>query len=277
MAQSEAVHKANEVKVVAERIYHALLRAHRRIYRAAVRSQGDIGTGHPSARDEAETSLGQRLYTDSYRDLVVLGFWYDGVKHPKYVCSTSGVNIVRAVRKVAARTLELGNSWRAKDRSGVYHDFLREARKIEPDLQEIDLESRELVDRHKLDMLRMQRSLGVAFEVTEAEARMASYLMRHDVNAVVHLYCTDSPCGYCSRTLAALAPHREKAIQRLRSFQPKGALLKAPEPEIPGLRWRVGWVCFGQLYQANNPDKATDRRALDEAVRLGGIEGYTQV
>jgi hypothetical protein len=271
MAQSEAVDKAKEVKVVVERIHAALLRAHRRIYRAAVRRLPDIGTGHPTARDEAETSLGQRLHTDSYRDLVVLGFWYHGLKTPKYVCSTSGMNIARAVRKVAARTLDLANNWRAKDRAGVYHEFLREAKKLEPDLQEIDVESRELTDRHALDMLRMRRTLGVAFEPTEAEARMASYLMRHDVSTVVHLYGTDSPCGRCARTLAALAPHRDKALERLRTYRP------GDRSGVPGLRWRIGWVCYGQLYHANNPDKATDLRALDEAVRLGGIEGYTQV
>jgi hypothetical protein len=277
MAPSETVRKAKEVQIVAERIRHALLRAHRRIYRAAVRRQPDIGAGHPTARGAAETSLGQRLYTDSYRDLVVLGFWYGGLKHPKYVCSTSGMNIVRAVRKVAARTPEPASNWRAKGRSGVYHAFLSEARKLEPDLQEIDPESRELVARHQLDMLRMRRTLGVAFAVTEAEARMASYLMRHDVNEVVHLYGTDSPCASCSRTFAALAPHRDRALRRLRSFQPDGALLKAPGPEIPGLRWRIGWVCYGKPYQATDPARATDLRALDGAVRLGGIEGYSCV
>src|SRR5262249_54572963 len=157
--------------------------------------QHDIGTGNPRAADEAETSLGQRLYTDSYRDLVVLGFWYEGLKSPKYVCSTSGMNIIRAVRKVANRTMELANSWRAKDRFGIYQEFLREARRIEMDVQEIDRESRRLVDRHDLDMLRMRRTLGIAFHVSEAEARMASYLMRHDVAATVHVYGTDSPCG----------------------------------------------------------------------------------
>jgi hypothetical protein len=277
MAQSEAVRQAQEVQGVAERIRHALLRAHRRIYRAAVRRRPGLGTGHPTARDEAETSLGQRLYTDSYRDLVVLGFWYDGLKSPKYVCSTSGISIIRAVRKVAGRTLELANNWRAKGRSGVYHDFLREARKLAPDLQELDPESGALVDRHELDMLRMRQTLGVAFAVTEAEARMASHLMRHDVNEVVHLYGTASPCGGCSRTYAVLAPHRDRVLQQLPSFQPNGAPQKAPGPEIAGLRWRVGWVCYGRPYQATTPAKATDLRALDEAVRLGSIEGHSCV
>ncbi len=271
MAQSDAVNKAKEVKIVVERIYHALLRAHRRLYRAAVRRQHDIGTGHPRARDEAETSLGQRMYTDSYRDLVVLGFWHQDLKTPKYVCSTSGMNIVRAVRKVGSRTLELANNWRAKDRSGVYQEFLREAKKIEPDVQEIESESRVLTDRHTLDMRRMERSLGVAFQVTEAEARMASYLMRHDVTEVVHLYCTDSPCSDCSRTYAGLGPSRDKALQRMRTFRP------ADKSGIPGLRWRIGWVCYGGLYRPSNPAKVTDLRVLDEAVRLGSIQGYAEV
>ncbi len=275
MAQADATNKAKEVKVVAERVYHALLRAHRRIYRAAVRSQHDIGSGHPRAEDEAETSLGQRLYTDSYRDLVVLGFWHSGMKSVKYVCSTSGMNIARAVRKVGARTLELANSWRAKDRSGVYLEFLREAKRLEPDLQEIEPESRQLTDRHELDMLRMRRTLGVAFQVTEAEARMASYLMRHDVSEVVHVYGTDSPCGYCSRTYAALAAHVEEAVLRVRGRPAKGP--GAPVPGIAGFRWRIGWIHYGQVYEAVNPEKATDLRALDAAVKAGSILGHALV
>ncbi|MCC6419415.1 MAG: hypothetical protein IT429_14360 [Gemmataceae bacterium] len=273
MAQPDAAEKVKEVKVVAERIRNALLRAHRTIYRAAVRRQHDIGTGNPRAADEAETSLGQRLYTDSYRDLVVLGFWYEGLKSPKYVCSTSGTNVVRAVRSVARRTLELANSWRAKDRSGVYHDFLREARRIEPEVQEVERETRRLVGRHELDMLRLRRTLGVAFQVSEAEARMASYLMRHDVAAAVHVYGTDSPCGYCSRTYAALGPAQEKVRQRhaaVKAGQPDAGRFEGP----PGLRWRIGWVYYGELYHAGSPEKITDLRALDGAVRAGSIAGH---
>jgi hypothetical protein len=273
--------KAREVKVVVERIRAALLRAHRTIFRATVRRQHDIGTGNPSARDERETSLSQRLYTDSYRDLVVLGFWYDGLKGPKYVCSTSGMNIVRAVRKVADRALELANSWRSKDRAGVYHQFLREARRLEPDLQEIERDSRKLVNRHELDMLRMQRTLGVAFHTSEAEARLASYLMRHDVAATVHLYGTDSPCGFCSRTFAALGPALERASQRLRRPPPGGpgggVAEKTAAVVIPGLRWRVGWIYYGQAYQAENTDKTTDLDALDAAVKAGSIQGHARL
>jgi hypothetical protein len=288
MAQSDAEDRAKEVKAVAERIHDALLRAHRTVYRAAVRSRNDIGTGHPTAADEGETSLGQRLHTDSYRDLVVLGFWYAGQKSPKYVCSTSGMNIVRAVRKAANRTLELANSWRSKDRAGVYHEFLREARRLEPDLREIDPESRRPTNRHEIDMLRLERTVGVAFHVTEAEARMASYLMRHDVAEVVHVYGTDSPCGYCSRTYAVLAAEIEKAARRRRGVHvrhdsgaewPKGAGDRppAPPPVIAGLRWRIGWIFYGQLYEAANPEKATDLRALDAAVANGTIAGHRRV
>src|SRR5262249_25413073 len=131
MATTEAEGKAKEVKATVERIYQTLLRAHRRIYRAVVRGQPHIRSRHPRARDAAETALGQKMHTDSDRDLVVLGFWYNGLKSPKYVCSNSGMNIVRAVRKVANRALTVGNSWRTKDRTGVYQDFLVEARKIE--------------------------------------------------------------------------------------------------------------------------------------------------
>jgi hypothetical protein len=266
MARSEVADKAKQVKVVVDRIYHALLRAHRRLYRTVVRSQHDIGSGRPSAADEGETSLGVRMYTDSYRDLVVLGFWHDGMKGPKYVCSTSGANIVRAVRRVAPRAVELANSWRSKDRAGVYQEFLREARKIEPDVQEIDMESRELTDRHALDMLRMRRTLGTAFHVTEAEARMASYLMRHDVSEVVHVYGTDSPCGFCSRTYAELAPATAR-LTRQRGPAGKGQL-------PAGFRWRIGWIFYGQLYEAANPEKATDLRALEAAIKAGSIAGH---
>jgi hypothetical protein len=271
--------KALEVKAVVERIHAALLRAHRTIYRAVVRSQPDIGTGHPRADDERETSLGQRLYTDSYRDLVVLGFWHDGMKSPKYVCSTSGMNIVRAVRKVADRALEVGNSWRSKDRAGVYHEFLREARRLEPDLKEFDRESRQLVNRHELDKLRLERTLGVAFQTSEAEARMASYLMRHDVAATVHVYGTDSPCGYCSRTYNDLGPALQRAAQRLQrapaaAGPAQGAAGPPPARTIPGLRWRFGWIFYGQAYEADNIQKATDLRALDAAVRSGSIAGH---
>jgi hypothetical protein len=276
MAQPEVADKAKEVKLVADRIHNALLRAHRTLYRAAVRRQHDIGTGNPRATDEAETSLGQRLYTDSYRELVVLGFWYEGLKSPKYVCSTSGMNIIRAVRKVSRRTLDLANSWRAKDRLGVYQEFLREARRIEMDVQEIDRESRQLVDRHELDMLRLRRTLGVAFQVSEAEARMASYLMRHDVTATVHVYATDSPCGFCARTYAALGPALDKLKQRQAAVKDNRPDRKAGEG-TPGLRWRIGWVYYGQLYHAGNPEKTTDLRALDEAVRAGSIAGHAHL
>jgi hypothetical protein len=283
MARAGPEDKAQEVKAVVGRIHAALLRAHRTLFRSAVRRQHDIGTGHPSARDERESSLGQQLHTDSYRDLVVIGFWYEGLKSPKYVCSTSGMNIVRAVRKVADRALELANSWRSKDRAGVYHQFLREARRLEPDLQEIDRDSRRLVNRHELDMLRMQRALGVAFHTSEAEARMASYLMRHDVDAVVHLYGTDSPCGYCSRTFADLAPALERVGQRLQRVQaakpavPGLPALKPPPPVVPGLRWRVGWIFYGQAYEAENVEKATDLGALDKAVKAGSIQGHARL
>ncbi|MCI0464062.1 MAG: hypothetical protein L0Z62_44575 [Gemmataceae bacterium] len=272
----ETEDKAKQVKSVVDRIYHALLRAHRRLYRTIVRSQHDIGSGRPSAADEAETSLGVRMYTDSYRDLVVLGFWYEGQKGPKYVCSTSGMNMVRAVRKVGPRAMELANSWRAKDRAGVYQDFLREARKIELDVQEIESESRRLVDRHELDMLRLRRQLGVAFQVSEAEARMASYLMRHDVAATVHVYATDSPCGFCGRTYAALGPALEKLKQRQAAVKDNRPERKAGEG-TPGLRWRIGWVYYGQLYHAGNPEKTTDLSALDAAVRAGSIAGHAQL
>jgi hypothetical protein len=272
--------KALEVKAVVERIHAALLRAHRTIYRAVVRSQPDIGTGHPRAGDEHETSLGQRLYTDSYRDLVVLGFWHDGMKSPKYVCSTSGMNIVRAVRKVADRALEVGNSWRSKDRAGVYHQFLREARRLEPDVQEVDRESRQAVNRHELDMLNLRRRLGLAFATSEAEARMASYLMRHDADATVHLYGTDSPCGPCSRTFAGLAPALEKLGQRLqRAYAGKPVVpglpvVKPPPLVVPGLSWRIGWIFYGQPYEVANAEKTTDLKALDAAVRAGSIQGH---
>lgn len=256
--------KAVEVKATAERIRDALLRAHRRIFRTAVRSQHDIGSGHPRADDERETSLGQRLYTDSYRDLVVLGLWYDGLKSPKYFCSTSGTNIVRAVRKVGARALQLANSWRSKDRAGVYQEFLREAKKLEPDVQELDPDSRKLTDTHERDMLRMRRALGTAFHVSEAEARAASYLMRHDVDQVVHVYGTDSPCGFCCRTYAELAGAKKKAEERRRGG-------------LPGLRWRFGWVFYGSLYEAGNPEKTTDLRVLDAAVRSGALLGHARV
>lgn len=269
MARSEAADKAVEVKEVTERIHKALLRAHRRIFRTAVRAQHDIGTGHPRADDERETSLGQRLYTDSYRDLVVLGFWHAAMKSPKYVCSTSGANIVRAVRKVAPRAVELANSWRSKDRAGVYQEFLREARKLERDVQELDPESRQMTDRHERDMLRMRRTLGTAFHVSEAEARMASYLMRHDVSEIVHVYGTDSPCGFCSRTYAELAP---AAARLTRRGGPAG------KNQMPaGFRWRIGWIFYGRLYDAVNPEKATDLRVLEAAVKAGSIAGFDQV
>ena len=279
MALSGPAEKALEIKTVVERIHATLLRAHRTVYRSAVRRQHDIGTGHPRADDERETALGQRLYTDSYRDLVVLGFWHDAMKGPKYVCSTSGMNIVRAVRKVADRALELANSWRSKDRAGVYHQFLREARRLEPDLQEIDRESRQKVNRHELDMLRLQRTLGVAFHTSEAEARMASYLMRHDVTATVHVYGTDSPCGFCSRTYAALGPAMHNAAQRMRRALAEPGLAqrtagKISALSVAGLRWRIGWIYYGQAYAADNPEKATDLRALDAAVKAGSIEGH---
>src|SRR5262249_36931940 len=188
-------------------------------------------------------------------------------KSPKYVCSTSGMNIARAVRKVAGRSLELANSWRAKGQSGVYHDFLREARRLEPDLQEIDRESRRLVSRHENDMQRLRRTLGYAFHVTEAEARFASYLMRHDIAGVVHVYGTDSPCGPCSRTFAHFGPALQKARERLLSLQagakdrPAGSVPLG----LPGLRWRVGWLFYGQRYEVESAAKSTDLRALDQA------------
>jgi hypothetical protein len=280
MGQPGTADRAKEVRAVVERIRAALLRAHRTLYRSAVRRQHDIGTGHPRADDERETSLGQRLYTDSYRDLVVLGFWSESFKGAKYVCSTSGMNIVRAVRKVAARALELANSWRSKGRSGIYHEFLREARRLEPDLQELDRDTRRLVDRHEADMVRLRRTLGDAFHVSEAEARLASYLMRHDLAGVVHVYGTDSPCGYCSRTYANLGPALQRAIQRLQALQARaqdGVKVKEaarPVPGIPGLRWRVGWIFYGQLYEAENPEKTTDLRALDAAVKAESIQGH---
>ena len=280
MGRSGPEDKAQEVKIVVERIHTALLRAHRTIYRAAVRRLNDIGSGHPSARDERETTLGKRLFTDSSRDLVVLGFWYEGLRSPKYVCSTSGMNIVRAVRKVANRSQELANSWRSKDRAGIYHDFLREARRIEPDVQEIERETRKLTNRHELDMLRLERILGMAFRVTEAEARLVSYLMRHDVSATVHVYATDSPCCHCSQAFAALGPALEKARQRLRgvstgSSAPSGLANKLPAPRLPGLDWRIGWIYYGQVYTPDNLERASDPRVLDAAVRVGSIEGHS--
>ncbi len=282
MGRSGPEDKAREVKVVVERIHAALLRAHRTIYRSAVRRLNDIGSGHPSAKDERETVLGKRLFTDSSRDLVVLGFWYEGLHGPKYVCSTSGMNIIRAVRKVANRAQELANSWRSKDRAGIYHDFLREARRIEPDVQEIERETRKLTNRHELDMLRLERMVGVAFKDTEAEARMASYLMRHDVTATVHLYATDSPCCHCSRTFAALGPAVDKARERLRGVpanKPAIAGLpdKLPIPGLPGLGWRIGWIFYGQAYEPENTDRATDFKVLDSAVKAGSIEGHARL
>ncbi len=276
MAQPEVADKAKEVKLIAERIHDALLRAHRTLYRAAVRSQNDIGTGHPRAADEADTSLGQRLHTDSSRDLVVLGFWYEGLNSPKYVCSTSGMNIVHAIHEVAGRTREVANSWRAKDRFGIYQDFRRQARRLQPDVQEIETESRRLVDRHELDMLRLRRQIGVAFQVSEAEARLASYLMRHDVDKVVHVYGTDSPCGYCGRTYAALGPALERVRQR--QAAPKGGQADGKSTGgLPGLRWRFGWIYYGQLYHVRNPERATDLSTLDAAVRAGSIAGHAQL
>lgn len=281
MGQPGPEDKAKEVKTVVERIHAGLLRAHRTIYRAAVRRQNDIGSGHPSARDERETALGKRLFTDSSRDLVVIGFWYEGLRSPKYVCSSSGMNIVRAVRKVANRSRELANSWRSKDRAGIYHTFLREARRIEPDVQEIERETRKLTNRHELDMLRLERTLGVAFRVTEAEARLASYLMRHDVRATVHFYATDSPCCHCSRTFAALGPAQEKLRQRVRGVLTTnpglpGSVDKLPMPILPGLDWRIGWIYYGQVYATDNPTGTTDLKALDAAVKAGSIQGHAQ-
>src|SRR5207253_3046493 len=114
MARSDARDKAKEVKRTVERIYQSLLRAHRRIFRCAMRSQNDIGSGRPSEQDEKATSLARETYTTTYRDLVVLGFWSDALGGPKFVCSEGGVNIIRAVRAVADGVLRVGNSWRAK-------------------------------------------------------------------------------------------------------------------------------------------------------------------
>ncbi|MCI0640684.1 MAG: hypothetical protein L0Y72_04405 [Gemmataceae bacterium] len=277
MPRSDEESKAKEVKVKVERIYLALVRAHRRIYRAVVRGQHDIGSGHPSAQDERETSLGQRLYTDSYRDLVVLGFWYRDLNSPKYVCSEGAMNIIRALRRVAARALTLGNSLRTKDRFGIYHDFLAMAKKIEPDVAEIEPDSGQLMDRHALDMARMRRTLGVAFQATEAEARMASYLMRHSVAQTVHAYCTDSPCGHCCRTYAELAPRLAKAAERRGNAEANPVAHPRGAPSVQGFGWKIGWLFYGQPYEAAAADKTADFPALDAAVRDGSIEGYAQI
>ncbi|MCI0379998.1 MAG: hypothetical protein L0215_20645 [Gemmataceae bacterium] len=277
MPRSDAESKAKEVKVKVERIYLALVRAHRRIYRTVVRGQHDIGSGRPSAQDERETSLGQRLYTDSYRDLVVLGFWYSGLNTPKYVCSEGAMNIIRAVRTVADRALTVANSWRTKDRRGVYHDFLDLAKKIEPEVCEVEPESGQAMDRHAMDMARMRQTLGVAFQATEAEARMASYLMRHNVAQTVHAYCTDSPCGYCCRTYAALAPHLAKADERRGNAEANPVAHPRGAPSLQGFGWKFGWLFYGQPYQAAAAEKTADFRALDAAVQAGSIEGYAQL
>jgi hypothetical protein len=101
-----------------------------------------------------------------------------------------------------------------------------------------------------------------AFDAGEAEASMASYLMRQRVAGTVHLYGRWSPCGRCCRALHWLSYLYGAPGRRAGGAPPDN------------LRWQIGWVFYGKNYRATNDEKVPDFRSLQSAVALGGIAGF---
>jgi hypothetical protein len=189
------------------------------------------------------------------------------------------MNIARAVRKVAYQVMKRANSWQAKESGGIFDEFLRDVRLLLPDVLRIDPESdtREPSNQHALDMRKMARALGISFGSTEAEARMASFLMQQGCEEVVDVYCTDSPCGPCSRTFAALEPAKAKIRERMMSIYKNPVAHPGMNSDgrlMPGFGWQIGWLFYGSKYVVENKEKCTDMQALYDAVEEGSIEGH---
>jgi hypothetical protein len=275
--------KALEVQENVERIYKSLRRANQTLFRAVVRSQRDIGSGHPTDADEKQTDLaGGFSYTN--QDAVVMGLWYQGLKHAKYICGRAGHNIIRGVREALADVAaDAANSWRIKKTGGARDAFLKEARRLVEQTREISFVNNEPEFADEIDMLRLQKLINLRFKKDEAECQLISYLMRHDVKEMVHFYSTHSPCLDCCEKFRDLEPRRQQALSRGKNVQtnpvahpnrlplpqPGQSVLSPAEMErqrwqqtdaklnpqawaqqlgISGLGWRIGCLFFGRLY-----------------------------
>jgi len=98
------------------------------------------------------------------------------------------------------------------------------------------------------------------FNISEAEAFMASSLMRSKTVGVVHWYGRWSPCCTCSPSLKWLSylygPHAPKQ-----------------QPLPSNLQWRFGWVFYGEIYEHKQEVQQECQNQLNWAKELGGIQG----
>jgi hypothetical protein len=252
-----------QVKRRVEEIYKTLWEV-QKIVQGGFDSQPEIPPGKVSPKTYRETPLGQRHNAGSptgyapSTTFVVLGFWWaDGVR---YVTSGQGAKILSAADREVPRLMEVANTWRTKQKHArdPYHDYLsaRQSLWIPP------------FPTVKAEMKALGEDAG-AFKDTEAEARMATYLIGNRVAGDVHFYATHSPCEYCCETLAALGG----VARRLEEFRANPAAFSSPRfgvladrPER--FRWRLGAAFYGRIYPTTRFD------LLDAAVRSGGLLGY---
>src|SRR5262249_45596643 len=127
--------------------------------------------------------------------LVVLGFWWD--RGVRYVASGQAAKILSAADREVSRQRELANTWRTKFRHvrGLHDRYLGARRSLWiPPYEEV-----------RTQMAALGALLGnstgfapaggapAAFQASEAEARLATFLMANRITGDVHFYATHSP------------------------------------------------------------------------------------
>lgn len=235
---------------------------------------------------------------DRELDVAVIGFWWPESRHAILVCSQGGLNLIRHIAEHGPQMMRVGNTYKHKEKYRyLWDNFLkhcgsqiqvatsrRELRRtrFEPAAELANVREDMIVLRDQLQqnlqrLLRqpaaaapdapaggqaaedLHRGAPQVFGDNEAEARMASYLMRHRIAGPVHFYGTWSPCGDCCRSLRWL------------SYLYGRRRAPGPEPGDP-FRWRIGWVLYGEEYEART--NAMDRQALERARDWQGIAGF---
>jgi hypothetical protein len=177
--------------------------------------------------------------------------------------------------------MDRANTWIAKEGDTDYEKFLQEYLKVDdivPDAAMVRLEQMLQVCHRKVPRHGL-RPAAKAFFNSEAEARVFAYLMQNNkVSSIVHLDSTHSPCGACCQTFAVLSPlysmsrnianraaHRDLIYQTFRA-----------DFEAAGLdSWKIGRLYFGRIYDGGI--RPSDLNLLRQAVRDGGIGGFTQI
>jgi hypothetical protein len=264
-----------QVKQRVEEIYETLWEI-QKIVQVGFDRQSELPSGKVSREDYQASPLGQRHRAGSPAGyappatVVVLGFWWaDGVR---YVTSGQGAKILSAADREVPRLMQIANTWRTKQKHAPhpYQDYLSVRRSLWlPEFATVQAEMNALGALMRQSVSPAAAEPSGPFEATEAEARMATYLIGNRVAGDVHFYATHSPCLGCCRTLAALGG----VARRLEEFRGNPAAYSSPRfgvladgPER--FRWQLGGAFYGRVYPTTRFD------LLDDAVRTGGILGY---